>query len=102
MIISSCHSAFSLASINACMCCCAISLACSEPRLLTWHNQESTQWSPDPFSRERVGERVGSGHETNSTTDILYTYDPFLAVNTPCHCVLYNHLLLYFACGYVQ
>ena len=47
--------------------------------LLTPHNQEVTQWSPDPFSRERVGsghetrspgpfsrERVGSGHETNT------------------------------------
>ena len=34
---------------------CAISLACSESILLTRHNQESAQWSPDPFSRERVG-----------------------------------------------
>ena len=47
--------------------------------LLTPHNQEVTQWSPDPFSRERVGsghetrspdhfsrERVGSGHKTRS------------------------------------
>ena len=28
--------------------------------LLTQHNQEIAQWSPDPFPRERVG----SGHET--------------------------------------
>ena len=33
----------------------AILLTCSELGLLTWHNQESTQWS---FPRERVG----SGH----------------------------------------
>ena len=39
----------------------AISLACSEPILLTWHNQESVQWSPDPFPHERVE----SGHETS-------------------------------------
>ena len=31
----------------------AISLGCS--RLLTQHNQEIAQWSPDPFPRERVG-----------------------------------------------
>ena len=30
--------------------------------LLTQHNQEVAQWSPDPFPRERVG----SGHETIS------------------------------------
>ena len=30
--------------------------------LLTRHNQEIAQWSPDPFPRERVG----SGHETNN------------------------------------
>ena len=30
--------------------------------LLTRHNQEIAQWSPDPFPREI--ERVGSGHET--------------------------------------
>ena len=29
--------------------------------LLTRHNQEIAQWSPDPFPRERVG----SGHETS-------------------------------------
>ena len=29
--------------------------------LLTQHNQEIAQWSPDPFPRERVG----SGHETS-------------------------------------
>ena len=29
--------------------------------LLTQHNHEIAQWSPDPFPRERVG----SGHETN-------------------------------------
>ena len=36
------------------------SLACSQSIVLTRHNQESAQWSPDPFPRERVG----SGHET--------------------------------------
>ena len=40
---------------------CTISLAYSESILLTRHNQESAQWSPDPFPRERVG----SGHETS-------------------------------------
>ena len=35
--------------------CCAILLSCSELRLLTRHNQESSQWSPDPFPRKRVG-----------------------------------------------
>ena len=30
------------------------SLACSESRLLTWHNQERAQRSPDPFLHERV------------------------------------------------
>ena len=39
---------------------CTISLACSELRLLTRHNQENAQWSPDPFPCERVG----SGHKT--------------------------------------
>ena len=38
----------------------AISLGCSVSRLLTQHNQEIAQWSPDPFSCERVG----SGQET--------------------------------------
>ena len=33
--------------------------------LLTRHNQEIAQWSPDPFPRERVG----SGHETDRLTD---------------------------------
>ena len=33
--------------------------------LLTRHNQEITQWSPDPFPRERVG----SGHETTFRID---------------------------------
>ena len=28
---------------------------CSVSRLLTWHNQEITQWSRDPFPYERVG-----------------------------------------------
>ena len=32
--------------------------------LLTQHNQEIAQWSPDPFPRERVG----SGHETRGPT----------------------------------
>ena len=45
----------------------AISLACSELILLTRHNQESAQWSPDPFPRERVG----SGHETADHQDVL-------------------------------
>ena len=31
--------------------------------LLTWHNQEIAQWSPDPFPRERVE----SGHKTSGT-----------------------------------
>ena len=31
---------------------------------LTRHNQEIAQWSPDPFSCERVG----SGHETTRVT----------------------------------
>ena len=38
-----------------------VSLGCSVSRLLTRHNQEIAQWSPDPFPCERVG----SGHETN-------------------------------------
>ena len=33
--------------------------------LLTRHNQEIVQWSPDPFPRERVG----SGHETSLQSD---------------------------------
>ena len=33
--------------------------------LLTWHNQEIAQWSPDPFPHERVG----SGPETNADLD---------------------------------
>ena len=36
--------------------------------LLTRHNQEIAQWSPDPFPRERVG----SGHETRKTRAIRY------------------------------
>ena len=40
----------------------SISLGCSVSRLLTRHNQEIAQWSPDPFPRERVG----SGHETTN------------------------------------
>ena len=36
------------------------SLGCSVSRLLTRHIQEIAQWSPDPFSRERVE----SGQET--------------------------------------
>ena len=35
---------------------------CCVSRLLTQHNQEITQWPPDPFPRERVG----SGHETTN------------------------------------
>ena len=34
--------------------------------LLTRHNQEIAQWSPDPFPLERVG----SGHETTQSTVI--------------------------------
>ena len=34
--------------------CFASSLACTESILLTQHNQESAQWSPDPFPRESV------------------------------------------------
>ena len=40
---------------------CAISLACSELILLTRHNQESAQWSPDPFPPERVGSETKAG-----------------------------------------
>ena len=36
--------------------------------LLTRHNQEITQWSPDPFPRERVG----SGHETSEYQAFLW------------------------------
>ena len=39
---------------GALFCC----MACSKLRLLTRHIQQSAQWSPDPFTRERVG----SGH----------------------------------------
>ena len=67
--------------------------------LLTRHNQEIAQWSPDPFPRERVGsghetrhnqeiaqwspdpfprERVGSGHETRHNQEIAqWSPDPF-------------------------
>ena len=34
--------------------------------LLTRHNQEIAQWSPDPFHRERVG----SGHETKAAIHV--------------------------------
>ena len=37
--------------------------------LLTQHNQEIAQWSPDPFSRERVG----SGHETTESATVVGT-----------------------------
>ena len=43
-IISSWRCTISSASVNA-VWCCAISLACSESRLLTRHNQDSAQWS---------------------------------------------------------
>ena len=46
--------------------------------LLTQHNQEITQWSPDPFPRERVG----SGHETMN-----------LLVHPPTHNVLPDKVL---------
>ena len=36
--------------------------------LLTRHNQEIAQWSPDPFPHKRVG----SGHETYSDHDITH------------------------------
>ena len=39
-----------------------ISLGCSASRLLTQHNQEIAQWSPDPF----LCEKVGSGHMQNT------------------------------------
>ena len=38
--------------------------------LLTWHNQESVQWSPDPFPRKRVG----SGYETKNSWAIYPDY----------------------------
>ena len=50
----------SVGRANGCMMWRTISLGCSVSRLLTRHNQEIAQWSPDPFPRERVG----SGHET--------------------------------------
>ena len=42
--------------------------------LLTRHNQEIAQWSPDPFPRERVG----SGHETRLDYARLCSRDPQL------------------------
>ena len=33
-------------------------IGCSETRLLTWHNQQSAQCSPDPFPHERLGMRL--------------------------------------------
>ena len=45
------RSTISLASINTCR------AVCSESRLLTRHNQESAQWSPDLSPRERAGSR---------------------------------------------
>ena len=38
-------------------------------RLLTQHNQGITQWSPDPFPRERVG----SGHEAKCPDPIHFS-----------------------------
>ena len=59
----------------------AISLGCSVSRLLTRHNQEITQWSPDPFPRERVE----SGHETslvqNDTHVMHMSIDPTLSLS---------------------
>ena len=80
-IISSCHIVLFrwLASTLVCI-----------VALFHWLVQDRYCWlgttnsgSPDPFPRERVG----SGHETNSTS-ILYTYDLILSslvVNTLCH-----------------
>ena len=53
------HCSWTLASINACMML-RYFIACLKYRLLTWHNQETAQWSQDPFPCERVG----VGHET--------------------------------------
>ena len=39
--------------------------------LLTRHNQEIAQWSPDPFPRERVG----SGDETRSNMNVIVADD---------------------------
>ena len=57
----------------------AISLGCSVSRLLTRHNQEITQWSPDPFPRERVE----SGHETIGTWEHEHKHWPFPKGNVP-------------------
>ena len=43
-----------------------ISLGCSASRLLTRHNQEIAQWSPDPI----LCEKVGSGHMQNTINKI--------------------------------
>ena len=37
-------------------------MARPKSRLLTRHNQENAQWSPDPFPRMRLG----SGHKTKA------------------------------------
>jgi len=42
------------------------SLAWLKLGLLTWHKKETTQESPDPFHRERLG----SGHNTRETAGI--------------------------------
>ena len=57
-------SAISLASIKACMTLCYF-IGLFRIKLLTWHNQESTQWSPDPFPCEKAA----SEHETISSYD---------------------------------
>ena len=44
--------------------------------LLTQHNQEIAQWSPDPLPRERVG----SGHET--TLDYTGMQELLMSVHT--------------------
>ena len=47
---------------------CSNALAtCSDSRLLTRHNQENAQWSPDSF----LCERVGSGHKTNRWKNMI-------------------------------
>ena len=57
-------SAISLASIKAYMTL-HYFIGLFRIKLLTWHNQESTQWSPDPFHCEKAA----SEHETISSYD---------------------------------
>ena len=55
----------------------------SVSRLLTRHNQEIAQWSPDPFPHERVG----SGHETTLTHALSHVSH----THTHMHSHAYSH-----------